>query len=237
MSPAAGALRAYSDTPFPSPKTPWREASFTVIDLETTGLDPARDEIISFATVTVAEGKVRVDDARYELIRPNRMPDAETIRIHGLREADLIEALPLPEVLDRLIEPLTGRPLVAHVAAVERGFLAAALRPQGHELRNPIVDTAMLDQELRRLRRAPAAEREPIGLSAMARELGLPVHRPHHAEGDALTTAQAFIVLATHLDRLSTQSVGSLAGISRPGGSRRSLRSLLGRFGLERFRA
>ena len=33
--------------------------TFSVIDLETTGLDPASDEIISFATVTVSGGKVR----------------------------------------------------------------------------------------------------------------------------------------------------------------------------------
>ena len=43
--------------------------------------------------------------------------------------------------------------MVAHVAAVERGFLEAALAEHGSELRNPIVDTAVLDRELRRLRR------------------------------------------------------------------------------------
>ncbi|HKH22336.1 MAG TPA: exonuclease domain-containing protein [Solirubrobacterales bacterium] len=215
MPPAAGALGAYRDTDFPSGNTPWREATFTVIDLETTGLDPTRDEIISFAAVTVTDGKVRLDDARYELVRPDRMPDAETIRIHGLREADLTDAPSLAAVLERLLEPLTGRALVAHVAAVERGFLGTALRPYGARLRNPIIDTAMLDRELRRLRGAPDAEREPIGLSAMARELNLPVHRPHHAEGDALTTAQAFIALATHLEAFETPlTLGRLQRLS-----------------------
>ena len=40
----------------------------------------------------MSEGKVSLDDARYELVRPRRMPDADTIRIHGLRESDLVEA-------------------------------------------------------------------------------------------------------------------------------------------------
>jgi DNA polymerase-3 subunit epsilon len=188
---------------------------YAVIDLETTGLDPARDEIISFATVGVGGGKVRVGDARYRLVRPRRMPDADTIRIHGLREVDLEDAPELDEVIDGLLEALTGRALVAHVAAVERGFLDVALRRLGLDLRNPIVDTALLDRELRRLRRMPAPELEPIGLSALARDLDLPVHRPHHADGDALTTAQCFIALATHLDALQPQTLGSLERISR----------------------
>jgi DNA polymerase-3 subunit epsilon len=230
----SAAPRAYVETSPPWPRTPWREVTYSVMDFETTGLNPSSDEIISFAAVTVATGKVRLQDSVYELVRPARMPDAETIRIHGLREVDLAGAPALSERLEVLLEALTGRALVAHVAAVERGFLEAALRPHGLELRNPIVDTAMLDHELRRLRRQPPAENEPIGLSAMARDLGLPVHRPHHADGDALTTAQAFIALATHLDRLSAQTLGSLESISRPRRGRVSLRSLLGRFGIGR---
>jgi DNA polymerase III subunit epsilon len=224
------AALAYRDSALPGPQTPWREVPFSVIDFETTGLDPAVDEIISFAAVTVAGGKIRLDDARYELVRPARMPDADTIRIHGLRETDLANAPPLDERIDGLLEALIGRALVAHVAAVERGFLGAALSPLGLQLRNPIVDSAALDRELRRLRRDPPA-REPIGLSDLARSLGLPVHRPHHADGDALTTAQAFIALATHLEAFGTQTLGTLERLSRPAVKRPWFRALLDRFG------
>ena len=37
-------------------------------------------------------------------------------------------------------------------------------------------------------------------LSVIAGALGLPAHRPHEAEGDALTAAQAFLAMATHLE-------------------------------------
>jgi DNA polymerase-3 subunit epsilon len=222
----------------PGSSTPWREASFAVVDFETTGLDHSGDEIISFATVAVTEGRVSLADSRYELVRPRRMPDAESIRIHGLREADLEKAAPLREHLDVLLEGITGRPIVAHVAAVERGFLGAALAEHGLELLNPMIDTAALDRELRRLRRQAPAESDPIGLSAMARELGLPVHRPHHADGDALTTAQAFIALVAHLEEFGPQAVGSLVRISLPDRRHKpSLSGLLGRLGLGRRRA
>jgi DNA polymerase-3 subunit epsilon len=221
---------AYRDAAIPGGRTPWREVVFSVIDFETTGLDPATDEIISFATVTVAGGTVRPGDARYELVRPSRMPGADTIRIHGLREADLEGAPTLPDRIGVLLEAITGRALVAHVASVERGFLEAALSDVGLALRNPMIDTAEVDRELRSLRRDPARH-DPIGLSEMAQALGLPVHRRHHADGDALTTAQAFIALVTHLDGFKPQTLGSLETLSRQPGTGR-LRALLGRIGL-----
>jgi DNA polymerase III subunit epsilon len=230
------AARRYRETPLPSGRTPWREVTFSVVDLETTGLDPSVDEIISWAAITVLGGRVTLTDVRYALVRPDRMPEADTIKIHGLREADLSGAPPLSEQLGSLLESFTGRALVAHVAEVERVFLGAALSKHGLELRNPIVDTARLDSELRSLSRRPPAESEPIGLSEMARELGLPAHRPHHADGDALTTAQAFIALATHLeavrDPLTLDSLLRTGG--RTGGYRRSgpIRRLIQRLGL-----
>jgi DNA polymerase III subunit epsilon len=215
-SPEAG---SYRSAELPEPASSWRETDFTVIDFETTGLDPARDEIISFATVTVSDGRVRLDDARYELVRPKQMPGWDTIRIHGLREADLEDAPPLSEQIGKLLVALTGRILVAHVAAIERGFLEAALQPHGLVLRNPIVDTAALAAELNRRRRKPPPKREPVSLDDMARSLGLPVHRRHTADGDTLTTAQAFIALAAHLDAFEPQTVETLlnASVGRPG--------------------
>jgi DNA polymerase-3 subunit epsilon len=208
--PGAASVLAYTGAPLPAPSTPWRDATFSVIDLETTGLDPAIDEIISYATVTVSQGRVSLVDARYQLINPRRMPGGETIRIHGLLESDLAEAPPLSEALNGLLEAITGRVLVAHVAAVERSFLSVALASRGVELRNPIVDTAALALCLRHHRGQSLSPRRPIGLSELASALDLPVHRPHHAEGDALTTAQVFLALATHLDAYERQTVGSM---------------------------
>jgi len=183
------------------------------VDLETTGLDPKRDEIISFASVPIEDGRVIVGGVRTAVIRPERMPEAETIRIHGLRPADLVNAPALPEVLDLILEALAGRVLVAHVAWVERGFLAAAIKPAGLRLVAPVLDTAALARHVRGRNRRDDAE--PLPLSEAATSLGLPVHRPHHAEGDALTTAQLFLALAGHLDRTEPQTVGLLARLSR----------------------
>ena len=137
-SPAA---RAYEEAEIAPPETPWREAGYAVVDLETTGLDPKQDEIISFAAVPIDAGRIKVGAVSTLMIRPSRMPEAETIRIHGLRPQDLAEAPELRAVLDSVLEALTGRVLVAHAAWVERGFLSGALEEAGPRLRPPVVDT------------------------------------------------------------------------------------------------
>ena len=48
------------------------------------------------------------------------------------------------------------------------------------------------------------------------------MHRRHEADGDALTTAQAFLALATQLDAIEPQTIGSLAS---PGAGRWPLRA------------
>jgi DNA polymerase III subunit epsilon len=193
-------------------RTPWRDAHFAAVDLETTGLDPNRDEIISFALIPIDDGRVVVGAVRTGLIRPVRMPEAETIRIHGLRPVDLADAPPLAEAIDGIVEFLTGRVVVAHSAWVERGFLNRALKLARLRVVEPVLDTAVLTQRV-------LTDGDPnpdwARLGDAARALGLPVHRPHHADGDALTTAQLFIALAARLDRVEPQTVGSLARLSR----------------------
>lgn len=184
-----------------------------MVDLETTGLDPRHDEIISFASVPIDTGRIGVGGVVTATIRPRTMPSAETIRIHGLRPADLAQAPELPDVLDTILAALTGRYLVAHVAWIERGFLEAALRPLRLHLPKPALDTAAIASHVL------DAERElpdrPMRLADAARRFGLPVHRPHVAAGDALTTAQLFLALAAHLERDGEQTVASLAKLSK----------------------
>ena len=209
----SAAASAYKATKPPPPATPWREAHYAVVDLETTGLDPRRDEIISFAAIPIEDARLIVGRSRAAIVRPARMPKAETIRIHGLRPADLAEAPMLPEVLDLMLESLTGRVLVAHVAWVERGFLAAALKLAVLRLAEPVLDTSVLARHV--LAPEHLGDGQAMSLADLARALGLPVHSPHVAEGDALTTAQLFLALATHLDHSEPQTVGSLARLSR----------------------
>lgn len=193
-----------------SGRAPWRLARFVAVDVETTGLDPRRDEVLSFAAVPVEGGRILAGATVRGLVRPEAPPPASSIEIHGLRAADLAAAPPAPEAFAPLAAALDGRVPVAHAAWVERDFLQPRLRGLGFGLPRRIVDTAVLW----RLLCIERGDGDPgwCGLSAVAAGLGLPSHRPHVAEGDALTTAQAFLVLATHLESARGGTVRALAG-------------------------
>ncbi len=206
--PSTAVARAYAHAPVDRRMTPWREADFCVVDLELSGLDPRDDEIISFAAVPVSTARAVAGDALYGVVRPTQTLSEESILIHGIRDVDLVEAPPIDEAMQPLIAAMTGRVLVAHVAWVERAFLRRAFARQGIRLREPIIDTYELGRLLSVLRGEDAA---PRSLDELAGRLELPVHRPHHALGDALTTAQVFLALATHLDAFAPETVRSLA--------------------------
>jgi DNA polymerase-3 subunit epsilon len=189
-------------------RSSWRSASFLVVDVETTGLDPRRDEVISFAAVPVEAGRVVAGAEVHGLVRPKSDPPPESVEIHGLRAADLAAAPAAPGALAPLAAALEGRIMVAHAAWIEQGFLRPHLRALGRRAPRRVVDTGLLWRTLsiERGRSDPGM----CALSAIATALGLPAHRPHVAEGDALTTAQVFLALATHLEAHGRATVGAL---------------------------
>jgi DNA polymerase III subunit epsilon len=213
MRKPRGAAAAYAAARPPAPRTPWNAASWCVVDLELSGLDPRRHEIISFAAVPVEQGRAQLADVVSGLVRPSRSLTESSVRIHGLRAADLANAPPLRDAIEPLLGAMAGRALVAHVAQIERAFLGRALREQGVRLRGPFADTNVIGRLwlCERDGRAPA----DLGLGELAETLGLPVHAKHDALGDAVTTAQVFIVTATHLGALGEETVRSLTRAGR----------------------
>jgi DNA polymerase-3 subunit epsilon len=196
----------FAHTPSPERDMPWREAQWCAIDLELTGLHRS-DEIIAIGAVPIRDGALILGEAMYSLARPEHAPTPPSVLVHKLRSVDLREAPSLDDAIDVMLETLAGRVPVFHTAMVERAFLGRELRRR--RLRLPEdADTEVLGRLWLRHRDGSAPPSLP--LSRLAAVLGLPGEDPHHALGDALTTAKAFIALASHLDAQSPQSVGSL---------------------------
>lgn len=192
----------------------WRDTAFAVLDFETTGLDPARDHVLSYGVVRVEEGRVQLAGSLYRVVRPPVLLPPASIRVHWIRPADLEDAPLLGDVVDELHDALEGRTLVAHAAWVELGFLERLRALHGRRHFGGAIDVLDLAEEL-----AARDRRAPVPRTASLPELAachkVPVARTHHAFADALTTAQLFVVLATRLERLGAGRLRHLTQVRR----------------------
>ena len=92
-----------------------------VIDIETTGIDPASDAIIEIASVDMVRGG-GITNAMDTLVRPGRSIPPGASAIHHIIDEDLKDAPLLPEVIDRF---KGADAYVAHNCEFERSFFAA----------------------------------------------------------------------------------------------------------------
>jgi len=186
----------------------WTSAPWAVLDFETTGLNARVDSIISVGVVPIDNASADLGSSYYSLVRPETPVSPASSEVHGLRAADLEEAPTCHHVAQALADAIGDRLLVAHAAWVETGFLAALQDHTGVGLPRPVADTAAL------CRRAGIVAAQPShepSLELVARRLQLPVYSPHHALGDALTTAVVFMALA---HRLSARHQGRPASVA-----------------------
>jgi DNA polymerase-3 subunit epsilon len=194
--------------------TPWREASFAVLDFELTGLDLRRDHVLSLGLVPVERGRARLASSLYLVVRPPVPVSPESIRVHGITPGELADAPALDDVADRLLSALEGRLLVAHAAGIELAFLERLYEGTGRRPPRRAIDVIDLAAELVARRGEPPLESPR--LAYLAGRFGVPVTRTHHAFDDALVTAELFLVLATGLSSLGLSTIRDLERARRP---------------------
>lgn len=194
-----GPLKDYYRADTPTLDTPHARAGFLAIDLETTGLDPLADEIVSIGFAPIDNGRLRLIGAGSFLVKPSRPMSENAARVHGLLDRHLEEAPALSSVLPKILMALTGRLPVAHHAQVEREFLTQACRRvYGYPLEVPFVDTMALERRsLERMGRPIRAG--DLKLGACRDRHGLPRYRAHDALADAVAAGELFLALAAKI--------------------------------------
>jgi DNA polymerase-3 subunit epsilon len=176
----------------------WRSINYCAIDIETTGLDLRKDEIISIGATQINNGRIKTEDNFYREVRPRQIPSQKSIEIHGLRAIDLEKAEPIESVIPEFKARLNKRVLIAHASWIELAFLKPYLRGADLSYLREMIDTAALARASGYA--ADLNGREP-SLESLCHRLHLPAYAPHNALGDALTTAVVFLALATELER------------------------------------
>jgi DNA polymerase-3 subunit epsilon len=191
---AEGPLRDYLATPLPDPATDVRDLPLLAVDLETTGLHPTRDHVLSIGWVPVDGLSIDLSRARRAVVKPPPGVEVgQSAAIHGLTDDDIAGGVPIEDVLPALLTALQGRVLLAHYTDIEERFLSAACeRTYGQRMPVARIDTLELHRRL-----IVGWGQEPMRIALRlwtARErYGLPVYRAHEALIDAIACAELFL--------------------------------------------
>ncbi len=177
----------------PSPDQEW-----VSIDCETTGLDRAKDQIISIGAVPIRGQQVLTSQRLEILIRSDggRAPlTADNVRIHQLREADLAERGVAPaEAAERVLRFFGSRPLVGYFLEFDVAMLNRLGQPLiGIPLPQPQIEVSGLYYD-HKYRQQPGGHID-LRFDALMTDLQLPRRPAHNPVNDATMAALAFVKL------------------------------------------
>lgn len=146
---------------------------FVALDLETTGLDTSRDEIIEIGAVRFVDGEET--DTYHIMVKPAAAIPPRITHLTGISQDDVSDAPSIERVLPDVATFIGSSPLVAHNIALDIGFL----RDRYGILRHNIpLDTYDLASVL-----LPSVPR--YNLNSLTQELGIDLPHAHRALDDA----------------------------------------------------
>lgn len=176
-----------------NPETLLEEASFVVVDVETTGMSPLEDRITEVAMMKVTGG--RITDEFSTLVNPLMTIPAFITDLTGIDNI-MVEAAPTArEVVPYIGEFLGDAVFTAHNASFDWAFVSnTARRERSMELANERLCTVKLTRRI--LPFLPSKSLGPV-----ARFLDVNIPQRHRASGDAYATAQILIRYLTYLQR------------------------------------
>src|ERR687897_1688579 len=185
------------------------DATYVVVDLETTGLSPGSSAICEIGAVRVRELEL---EQRFEtLVNPRRPLPAPIAALTGIDPGALRGAPPVELAMRRFLEFAGDAVLVAHNARFDLGFLDREVeRLTGRRIAAPVVDTVWL------ARRLLTGRQKRVGLSSLAYFFGTSAQPCHRALADADATAEILLALIGLAQERGTETVAQLVELAAP---------------------
>ena len=170
-------------------------------DIETTGLDKKREVIIEIGAVILKNGEIT--DTFNTFVSPERILSPEIIRLTGITDEMLVGAPSQEEALRMFLDFAGDRPLAAHNAEFDMGFISAGCRKYGIPFHNASVDSLILAQNL-------LPELGKYKLDIVAEYLHLPAFNHHRASDDAATVAYMLPPFFEKLEAMGVHTLGEI---------------------------
>ena len=175
---------------------------YVAFDLETTGLSSQHDTIIEIGAARMRGNEVL--ETFQVFVDPHRKLTPKIIDLTGITDQDLVGAPDVSEALPKFLEFVADRPLCAHNADFDIGFITAACERLGLEFHPTYVDTLILAQNL-------LPDLGKYKLNIVADALSLPDFQHHRASDDAITCGY---LMMRFFSMLEERDVHSLAAVN-----------------------
>ncbi len=179
--------------------------SFVALDVETTGLRPARHRVIEIGAVRYEAG--RCVERFSVLVNPHRRLPAYIVRLTGIREQDLVTAAPFSDVAAALRVFLGESVVLGYNVGFDLDFLNFELRRIGEgPIPNPALDVLPLARLL-----LPGNGR--YDLDSVCRAVGIERAVRHRALPDAEATAALYLHLVERAEAAGIRSPSDLPAV------------------------
>lgn len=175
---------------------------YVALDLEFTGLDPERDEIIEVGMVMFRGDQVL--ETFSSLVKSHRSLPFKIRQLSGISQAEVDRAPPLRALAGKILDFVQTHPLVGHSPEIDLGFL----RRQGLSLQNLSIDTFELATIV-------LPEVSGHSLAHLAEAVGLATDPSHRALADAMATKDLFLALVERVSRWDPAVLDEISSLAR----------------------
>ncbi|MGY5764363.1 DEDD exonuclease domain-containing protein [Brachybacterium sp. DNPG3] len=189
--------------------TPLAEATLVVVDLETTGTDPASDAITEIGAVKVCGGEVLGEFRSF--VDPGRPIPAYVASLTGISDRMVADAPRIHAVLPMFLDFVGDAALVAHNARFDIGFLRAQAAVCEVAWPDPaVLDTLALARTV--YRRDEVANHR---LGTLAAHVGASITPDHRALSDARATVDVLHAIIARLGPHGASTLEDLVSAHR----------------------
>jgi len=163
-------------------------------DCETTGLNPKTDDIISIGAVKIKGNNIDIQNKFERFVKPkNAQMVSEAIKIHHIREIDLINAGDIDDVIEEFLDFVGNRPLVGYYLEFDIAMVNKYIKPKiGIKLPNEAHEVSSIYYD--KVSKYHSIDID-LKFKTIMNNLDLPFMKAHDATNDAIMTALIYIKL------------------------------------------